>query len=61
MRGEVLGCRGEEVSIVSIVSLHGSLGIFPLSSFLSVGFSTKTSHYSLTSSIISRQSESFKK
>ena len=47
----MLGCEGDEVSIMSIVYPCGLVSVLSLSYFLSVVSSSKPSHYSLLISI----------
>ena len=45
------GGGGDEASIISVISMHVSLCVSSLGSYLSVGYSSKPSRYSLPHSL----------
>ena len=47
----MLGGGGDEVSVIPVVYLNGTVSVSSLSSFLSVGSSSKPSHISLPLSL----------
>ena len=51
VEGTVLGGGGDKVSIISVVSLRGSVSVSSLDYFSSVGSSSKPSHSSSPSSL----------
>ena len=60
--GTVIGCGGEDVSIVTVVYPRGTVSVSSLVDFLSVGSSSKPYHPSLPVSVVARHiQEYFKK
>ena len=55
----MLGCGGEDVSIVTLLYASGTVSVSLLGSFLSVGSSSKSSHPSLPISLLACRVEDY--